>query len=142
MFVFRKIWRAMFSWNTLFNILPLPYYRRVARVQGPPLVYLNIFPAKNIVKEYWIQKKYYPKIQIRQFRNYGRIDSLWSHNSFKAKLFVKNYSVCGYFLLVYNILIKQSVRLLLDIIQSAEYRSLTVSFRAYFDIFCLTLFSV
>ena len=61
---------------------------------------------------------------------------------FKAKLFVKNYSVCGYFLLVYNILIKQSVRLLLDIIQFAEYRSLTVSFRAYFDIFCLTLFSV
>lgn len=61
---------------------------------------------------------------------------------FKAKLFAKNYSVCGYFLLVYNILIKQSVRLLLDIIQSAEYRSLTVSFRAYFDIFCLTLFSV
>ena len=65
---------------------------------------------------------------------------------FKAKLFVKNYSVWGYFLLVYNILkftlINQSARLLLDIIQSAEYRSLTVSFRAYFDIFCLTLFSV
>ena len=28
MFVFRKIWRALFSCNTRFEIRPLPYYRR------------------------------------------------------------------------------------------------------------------
>ena len=30
MFIFRKISRALFSWNTCFEIRPLPYYRRFA----------------------------------------------------------------------------------------------------------------
>ena len=49
---FQKVWRALFSWNTCFEIRPLPYYRQITFLsatkigKNKPAFWTNIFHDK------------------------------------------------------------------------------------------------
>ena len=75
MLVFRKIWRALFSWNTRFEIRPLPYYRRNRTFASKTLKLLRFYSF------YW--RHYLSQLQLPK---YLTVDWLFTYIFLKTRI--------------------------------------------------------
>ena len=75
MLVFRKIWRALFSWNTRFEIRPLPYYWRNRTFASKTLKLLRFYSF------YW--RHYLSQLQLPK---YLTVDWLFTYIFLKTRI--------------------------------------------------------